>query len=514
MTDRRRTRAASSPSASVTAVARRPDPLESPNPYVGPRPFRRDELFFGREREAKAVINSLLSGRVMLLHSPSGAGKTSLIQSAVVPAFEKRGFLVCATTTPRFNALRVNLPPPPDLPITNRYVFSMVNGLIGHFTEARRACTMTLAQALEEFARHHHAQQKRQLLLVDQLEEVLTLDHADLEGQTAFFRQLGEALDDQGRWALLAIREDYMGALDKFRPCVPGQLRSTFRLDLLGVESAVRAVREPASARRVDFDEAAARLLVGNLALVHSGRGGDDALTLQHPYIEPVLLQVVCYSLFERLSQDQGDDFRAITTQDVMDFKPFDKAVANYYSTVLAEIVHGDHGVERELRDWVEHHLISRRGLRRQTRQLPEVANVAEVLGAMQSQYLIRDDPRPGGAPLWELTHDMLVAPVLVDNRAWRVRYLERWQCLAEEWRTSDRDPQYLLRGADYLAAPSTRKRAGLTDTERAFLTASDEAFRATGRLERLWALLGWLSGLLVLSLVANVVLLILLLTR
>ena len=126
-------------SSAEVAVSQYEPSRRRSNPYVGPRPFRKDELFFGREREATSVVNSLLSGRIMLLHAPSGAGKTSLIQTLVVPAFQARDFLICAGTDvcadddSRFTALRVNLPPPEEVP--NRYVFSVVNGLIGHFTD-------------------------------------------------------------------------------------------------------------------------------------------------------------------------------------------------------------------------------------------------------------------------------------------------------------------------------------------------------------------------------------------
>src|SRR5713101_5046340 len=84
----------------------------SMNPYVGPRAFRKNELFFGRERESAGLINTLIAGRIVLLHSPSGAGKTSLIQASVVPALEGRRFQVCARLKPSFSAIRVNAPIP------------------------------------------------------------------------------------------------------------------------------------------------------------------------------------------------------------------------------------------------------------------------------------------------------------------------------------------------------------------------------------------------------------------
>ena len=45
------------------------------NPYPGPRPFQRGEKLYGREREITELY--LLSAeRIVLLHSPSGAGET------------------------------------------------------------------------------------------------------------------------------------------------------------------------------------------------------------------------------------------------------------------------------------------------------------------------------------------------------------------------------------------------------------------------------------------------------
>src|SRR5262249_47115798 len=148
-------------------------------------------------------------------------------------------------------------------------------------------------------------------------------------------KQLGEALDDSRRWALLAVREDYLGALDRFRQYLPGQLRATSRLDLLDVKAALRAIQGPARASGVEFDDAAAQMLVNGLRLVYSGYEDEDIPTVKSPYIEPVLLQVVCYGLFRTLSNDQGSNFDAITVKDIEDFRPFGNSISKYYCTVV-----------------------------------------------------------------------------------------------------------------------------------------------------------------------------------
>src|SRR4051794_26834137 len=82
------------------------------NPYIGPRAFREGELFYGREREANGLVDTLVAGRIVLLHSPSGAGKTSLIQAAVVPRLAEHRFQICGQLKPKFSAVRVGLPLP------------------------------------------------------------------------------------------------------------------------------------------------------------------------------------------------------------------------------------------------------------------------------------------------------------------------------------------------------------------------------------------------------------------
>ena len=48
-------------------------------PYVGPRPFETGETLYGRDWEVEELRDRLIAKRIVLLHSPSGAGKTSLI---------------------------------------------------------------------------------------------------------------------------------------------------------------------------------------------------------------------------------------------------------------------------------------------------------------------------------------------------------------------------------------------------------------------------------------------------
>jgi hypothetical protein len=513
------------------------------SPYVGPRAIRAGEPFFGREVESKALINKLLSGGVTLLHSPSGAGKTSLIQASVVPWFNADDFQVCAAFEPQFSALRVNLPPPEDLDIRNRYVFSLVNGLVGHLVDRHVAAQMSFDDALVRFA---DGEQRHQLVIIDQLEEALTLDPNDRLGQRELFRQLGVALRASRRWALLSIREDYMGGLDRYRQHFANELRGTFRLDFLDEEAALRAVKLPAKQRGVEFTDEAAHRLVADLRRVRAvavapraraapgevlvadraagkSAGTGSSITVAaprvvppvedavvYPYIEPVLLQVVCNNLWRILSK--RPEFTIVKERDLDEVRPYSQSLAKYYRAVVRKAAKENRDVERAVRDWIERELLTTEATRRPTRSLPPIENAGEVVAALAQRYLVRDDPRPGGV-FWELSHDMLVQPIVDDNRVWRLSNLRTWQIQAEAWQRSGRDSGLLLNSTDFRVARVEARKSTLGPVEHAFLEASgrlaeDESRKARTEAEvKLFRYrVGYYRLALIFSLTLNVV--------
>ena len=62
------------------------------NPFVGPRPLAPEDALYGRDREVDQLLDQPEADRIVLLYSPSGAGKTSLIQAGLVPRLREDGF--------------------------------------------------------------------------------------------------------------------------------------------------------------------------------------------------------------------------------------------------------------------------------------------------------------------------------------------------------------------------------------------------------------------------------------
>lgn len=270
------------------------------NPYVGPRSFQKGEQLYGRERELQTLFYLLSVDRVVLFHSASGAGKTSLVQARLIDMLEDEGFHVLPI-------MRVGAEPLANLPGGNRYVMSALQCLEEPLALVQRVAPDRLDRlTFGEYLRQRPGaldDYSREVLIFDQFEEILTVDPNDRTAKEDFFTEVGEVLRDHRRWALFIIREEYVGAIEPYTHLITGNLDCRFRLDLLDVNTARYAIRQPAAASGVDFTEEAATSLLDNLRTIHFQQQDGTTETRLGAYVEPVQLQVVCRQLWEALAQ-------------------------------------------------------------------------------------------------------------------------------------------------------------------------------------------------------------------
>jgi WD40 repeat protein len=466
---------------------------QRPNPYVGPRAFRQGETLYGRDREVQKLLDLLIAERIVLLYSPSGAGKSSLINAALIPRLQAEDFRVLP-------AVRVNTEVPPELVQQNghinRYVLSALLSLEEGLPReqqkpleelARMSVNDYLQQALgrgaQTTAEQSQSQTTAEVLIFDQFEEIITIDPANTIDRVEFFKQLGDALRDRSRWALFAMREDFIATLDPYVRNLPTRLHNTFRLDLLGPESARTAMQKPARQVRVDFTDEAALKLTDDLRRVRVQRPDGTFAEQPGQHIEPVQLQVVCYRLWEQLPREAI----AIQVTDVASVGDVDTVLANYYTDSVTTTAQATGVAERTIRDWFERELITAQGIRgqvlygsEQSRQLGERA-IRQLIDA----HIVRAEERRG-ATWFELAHDRLIEPVRKSNAAWREAHLSPLQRQAELWEQQDRSDGLLLRGTALSEAELWAKdhAIALTEVERDFLAACRKA-RAAEKRER-----------------------------
>jgi hypothetical protein len=61
------------------------------SPYLGLQPFGVEDApqFFGPEREARDLVSHIYANPLVVFYAPSGAGKTSLLNAAVIPQLQE-----------------------------------------------------------------------------------------------------------------------------------------------------------------------------------------------------------------------------------------------------------------------------------------------------------------------------------------------------------------------------------------------------------------------------------------
>ncbi len=373
------------------------------NPYVGPRPFRPGEAFYGRDRELSQLIDLLFADGFVLLQAPSGAGKTSLVQAGLVPRL---------LAEERFDVLPVaRIRNYPEFAAANPYVLSVLLSFeadrpLGELAE------IDLHSYLDD-RRERRGKADSQVLIFDQLEELLSnpIDHAE---KTAFMLEVGNTLRRGRRWALFVAREEYIGPLHRYLEALRLPL-STFRLEFMAQSAARHAIQDPARAVGVDFSEGAITTLVDDLRQMLMQRPDGTTDIVLGPHLDPVQLQIVCRQLWRQLRPNT----KVIKTSHLSAVGGATSALADYYSDQVTHIATQTDVSERTIREWFEFSLITPQGFRSQALLGPGGDKSSQVLSLLQESYLVRADHRRGA--IWfELAHDRLIEPVRISNISWR----------------------------------------------------------------------------------------------
>lgn len=437
----------------------KPAPAKTKNPYVGPRPFTTKERIYGRDEDCEQLVRLLTSERIVLFHSPSGAGKSSLINAALLAALSRQGYSVqppltigrpAGTPERRSGTVLLGYFSRSGAPAAGGGDRLLVDRLLAGWN-AKLEPSQSLPAAdlarrtLKEFAAHAFSVQGQPqfpVLIFDQFEDAFTAFPEEPASIRTLFEQLGELLNDRGIWALFAMREDYIGQLEPYRRYIPGEFRGCERLDLLLPEDASEAVWRPAEEAHVHFDEKLAEELVRRLRLTVDEPGLPAHLGT---FVEPVLLQVVCTAMWDLLPGDAREIPASILPSEAQ----IKDAIGNFYGGVLDKVARKNGVDVAPLRAWCGNDLI-RNHVRAQVRFGPTKGPAdGDILRDLEDLYLIRRETR-GEATWYELAHDRLVDAVLDNNRRWRLTLPEDERLLrlaAQEWRDHAYSSHYLLRG-------------------------------------------------------------------
>ena len=352
-------------SAGMPSPSSPPEP-DNGNPFVGPVPLSDGQKLYGRERETDELVDLIVSKRVVLLLSPSGAGKTSLIQAALAPALREL-FELQPLPIVRLGYCTGDWDTAGKV---NRYTLATLRSLERHFPREQQLHDHELTgYTMARYFRDRLGvtpqgdAPRYWLLIFDQFEELLTLNPLDIEEKRAFLDELGcllagnlpadggEPGDPIPLWALFAMREDRVAELEPYLDLLPTALAYRYRMDALALAEARVAIEQPAAGQ---MSPDAAQRLVQDLStvVVRDHRGAETPR--QGRFVEPVQLQVVCRDLWERVVVSGG---RRIEVEDVVsahDASEVDRALRSYYDREV-DVAAAASGIsERRLREWIQ----------------------------------------------------------------------------------------------------------------------------------------------------------------
>jgi formylglycine-generating enzyme required for sulfatase activity len=374
--------------------------IRAPFRHLAPFTERDRGHLHGRQRDLDELTEHVLYRRAIVYTAPSGAGKTSLLRAGLVPHLESLG------ARPVYVACRA--------------------GATASLASAIRPGAASVAEAITSW--HEQNRNKRLVLIVDQLEAVLSGDHtSDSEGpESAGAIDIVSEVLAFDRWpadanvsVVLSVREDFLARvvggsrrLDEGIPIV--------RLGPLTREGARAAIAGPLAEQRLAISAELLEALLADLeaaARAISPEMGWGPLAAAYP----PHLQLACSVLYEALGPGEAtllvDHYRRLGGFDAIvgehldrvldsELDQADAAIArDLFLTLVSAAQTRAHRSEAELIDIVGSHHGAER--------------VTAVLEALRARGLLVRLRAAGGEPSWELVHDSLVPRVLawIDRR-------------------------------------------------------------------------------------------------
>ncbi|MCP3142237.1 nSTAND1 domain-containing NTPase [Pyxidicoccus xibeiensis] len=281
------------------------------NPFRGPLPYRAEDRarFFCRETVARRLMNSILAHPCVTLFGPSGSGKSSLMQAAVIPELQKEH---------GFRIVYVDAWLSRESPL-HRLARTMYADLDLGDVPADRCSGELVDEALQLAEMRSD---RPILIFLDQLEQTLLPERpAELVRELLCSLEAIARKPMRGLQLVLSLREDYLGRLRDLARGHRALLDPGFRLGPLTVKEManiacklaaaghpgqtwspeemnplMRQMRTPGQSSSDDAEVQAAFAQIVCRALWEA-RGSGAARTNQAPAAEPILHQYLDQTL-------------------------------------------------------------------------------------------------------------------------------------------------------------------------------------------------------------------------
>jgi tetratricopeptide (TPR) repeat protein len=317
------------------------------NPYPGSRAFTLADqaFFFGRDADTSVVVDLWMTNRLTVVSGPVASGKTSLLHAGVYPSMPVNRSRVI----PVGNLFHGMTFPFPALAEHNPFTLALLRSWSPEDVPTRLA-GLSMSDFVSRFAR---GEDGAVYAAIDQLDDlILSPCHgARAKWRQQFLVELTQSMADHPRLHLLLVTRDE--ALGLLASAVGGGAQHA--ITALTTRDAVEAVTRPAMGAGRSFTDDAAYSLIDDLRRV-PGIAGPPAAD----YVEPSLLQAVCWRLWEELPLSVTE----ISDWTIREFSDADTAIAARCGQVIGEVA-ALHGISsKDLRSWLVDNFVTGSGTR------------------------------------------------------------------------------------------------------------------------------------------------------
>jgi flagellar basal body-associated protein FliL len=220
-------------------------PPKVDSPFVGLVPYTEDdaEFFFGRARDQQRILANLFAARLSILYGASGVGKSSVLRAGIIKEVRQRIEAArAAGEEPEVAAVYFTDWKGDTLVRLRAAIGSALQNLLGQDLVSDLPASLSLKQLLMAIGERFHGDL---LLILDQFEEYFLYrpnPHPD-----QFALEFAEAANQAGLPAsfLVALRDDAVTRLDRFKPLIPNLFANYLRLEHLSGEDALHTIEEP-----------------------------------------------------------------------------------------------------------------------------------------------------------------------------------------------------------------------------------------------------------------------------
>lgn len=434
------------PAAAVRAPPRR-------SPYLGLVPYSEDDAayFFGRDRIRQRIIANLKASRLTLLWGESGVGKTSVLQAGVVRTLRQQAAEEIAEGgIPEFVVVEFASWRDEPIAALAEAIARSAERLNGGPIPDAPAPSRRLDELIESWAQRLGADL---LIIFDQFEEYF-LYHAEDDGEGTFGVEFPRAVNRPDLRAnfLVAIREDGLAKLDRFKGRIPHLFGNYLRIEHLDREAARQAIIGPIERLNatpgegeptIDIEPALVEQVLtevqtGQLTVGQAGEGVVTTSSSDGPTrVETPYLQLVMSRLWDEERAAGSTTLRLATLERL---GGAERIVRTHLDTAMAALPRD----ERDVAARIFRFLVSAGGTKiahtaadlAAYAELSEAqtASTLERLAGGEARILRAVAPAPGEiASRYEIFHDVL-APAVLD---WRARHDEQRR-IADQQRAAE----------------------------------------------------------------------------